>query len=38
MKNTELNLISSKSKIKLIVGLLINLMAMFAIFNMWILN
>jgi hypothetical protein len=38
MKNTELNLISSQRKFKLIVGLMINVMGVFAILNMWILN
>jgi hypothetical protein len=38
MKNTELNTIASKSKFKLIVGLMINVMGVFAILNMWILN
>jgi hypothetical protein len=38
MKNTELNMISSQSKFKLIVGLMINVMGVFAILNMWILN
>jgi hypothetical protein len=38
MKITEFNTIASKSKIKLIVGLIINVMGVFAILNMWILN
>jgi hypothetical protein len=38
MKITELNMISSQSKFRLIVGLMINIMGVFAIFNMWILS
>ena len=38
MKMTELNRISYQSKFKLIVGLMINIMGVFAILNMWILN
>jgi hypothetical protein len=38
MKITELNMISYQSRFKLIIGLMINLMGVFAILNMWILN
>ena len=38
MKITELNMISSQSKFRLIVGLMINIMGVFAILNMWILS
>jgi len=38
MKMTELNITFSQSRFKLIIGLMINVMGIFAILNMWILN
>ena len=38
MKIAKLSMLSSQRKYKLIIGLMINLMGLFAILNIWILN
>jgi hypothetical protein len=38
MKIAKLSMLSSQREYKLLIGLMINLMGLFAILNIWILN
>jgi hypothetical protein len=38
MKSAKLSMLFSQIKYKLIIGLMINLMGLFSIINIWILN